>query len=146
MLLLPLLDTINCTHFFILQVCGAIGSCTSTGKKGVQIGETSIGEGGTCEWSLPALDKRTTLAFYFEVVTSNPSQVPPSRMAVLQFQTAYNHPSGRRRLRVTTVSHRYAEASGLDLVSGFDQEAATVLMARLAVFKTEQEDCLDVLR
>lgn len=67
-------------------------------------------------------------------------------MAVVQFQTTYNHPSGRRRLRVTTVSHRYAEASGLDLVSGFDQEAAAVLMARLAVFKTEQEDCLDVLR
>lgn len=95
---------------------------------------------------IPALDKRTTLAFYFEVVTANPSQVPPTRQAFLQFQTLYHHPCGRRRLRVTTVSHRYAESQALDLVAGFDQEAAAVLMARLAVFKTEQEDCLDVLR
>lgn len=32
------------------------------------------------------------------------------------------------------------------LGAGFDQEAAAVLMARLAVFKTETEDTLDVLR
>ncbi|XP_055389012.1 LOW QUALITY PROTEIN: uncharacterized protein LOC129618233 [Condylostylus longicornis] len=129
-----------------LKVCGAIGSCTSTGKKGLQVGETCVGEGGTCEWVIPALDKRTTLAFYFEVVTQNQSQVPPSRQAFLQFQTLYHHPSGRRRLRVSTVSHRFGEPGSHDLVSGFDQEAAAVLMARLAVFKTEQEDCLDVLR
>lgn len=33
-----------------------------------------------------------------------------------------------------------------DIASGFDQEAAAVLMARYAVFKTENEDPLDVLR
>merc|ERR1719252_324993 len=33
-----------------------------------------------------------------------------------------------------------------DIASGFDQEAATCLMARFAVFKTENEDPLDVLR
>merc|ERR1712187_434090 len=33
-----------------------------------------------------------------------------------------------------------------DISSGFDQEAAAVLMARYAVFKTENEDPMDVLR
>jgi len=33
-----------------------------------------------------------------------------------------------------------------DIASGFDQEAAAVLMARQAVYKTENEDPLDVLR
>merc|ERR1712222_283555 len=33
-----------------------------------------------------------------------------------------------------------------DIATGFDQEAAAVLMARYAVFKTENEEPLDVLR
>lgn len=33
-----------------------------------------------------------------------------------------------------------------DLVSGFDQEAAAVLMARHAAYKTDYEDAFDVLR
>jgi len=64
----------------------------------------------------------------------------------LQFQTTYLHPSGRKRLRVTTVSHRYSDANMTDIAQGFDQEAAAVLMARYSVFKTESEDPLDVLR
>merc|ERR1719277_2653009 len=56
------------------------------------------------------------------------------------------HPSGRKRLRVTTVSHRYTDATMSDIATGFDQEAAAVLMARYAVFKCENEDPFDVLR
>lgn len=128
-----------------VKVCGAIGGCTATGKKGVQVGDTSVGEGNTCEWVIPALDKRTTLAFYFEAVANTPT-TPQSRQAFLQFQTLYHHSSGRARLRVTTVSYRFAEPDVVDAASGFDQEAAAVLMARLGVFKTEQEECLDVLK
>lgn len=129
-----------------IKICGAIGPCTATGKKGVQVSDTPVGEGNTCEWTIPALDPRTTLAFYFEVVTQNLANVPPGRQAFLQFQTTFNHPGGRRTLRVTTVSYRYAEPNVIDVGSGFDQEAAAVLVARLAVFKTEQEECLDVLK
>eukprot|EP00820_Chromera_velia_P028309 Cvel_36485.t1-p1 / transcript=Cvel_36485.t1 / gene=Cvel_36485 / organism=Chromera_velia_CCMP2878 / gene_product=Protein transport protein Sec23A, putative / transcript_product=Protein transport protein Sec23A, putative / location=Cvel_scaffold7323:237-1804(+) / protein_length=114 / sequence_SO=supercontig / SO=protein_coding / is_pseudo=false len=32
------------------KVCGAVGGCASTGKKGAQVSETVVGEGGTCEW------------------------------------------------------------------------------------------------
>ena len=38
------------------------------------------------------------------------------------------------------------EGSGPDVAAGFDQEAAAVLMARLAVFKASVDDGPDVLR
>ncbi|KAJ1606218.1 putative Sec23 [Cryptosporidium canis] len=129
-----------------VKVSGAIGACTSTGKKGAQVGDTMIGESNTCEWSFGAMDKNTTVAFYFEVVAQGVNQIPPGKQSFIQFQTLYNHPSGRKRLRVTTVSYRYSEPNILDLAPGFDQESAAVLMARLAVSKTESEDGLDVLR
>ncbi|KAL8430631.1 hypothetical protein ACSSS7_005803 [Eimeria intestinalis] len=128
------------------KVCGAIGPCTSTGKKGAQVSDMTVGEGATCEWQAAAMDKETTIAFYFEVTNQHVSNLPPGKQSFLQFQTSYMHPSGRRRLRVTTLSYRFADQSPLDIAPGFDQEAAAVLMARLAVFKTETEDALDVLR
>lgn len=128
------------------KVCGAIGPCTSTGKKGAQVSDMTVGEGATCEWQAAAMDKETTIAFYFEVTNQHVSNLPPGKQSFLQFQTSYMHPSGRRRLRVTTLSYRFADQSPLDISPGFDQEAAAVLMARLAVFKTETEDALDVLR
>merc|ERR1712217_93028 len=56
------------------------------------------------------------------------------------------HASGRKRLRVTTVSHQYADQNMSNISTGFDQEAAAVLLARYAVWKCENEDPLDVLR
>merc|ERR1712061_68447 len=64
----------------------------------------------------------------------------------LQFRTSFLHPSGRKRLRVTTVSCRYADASMRNIATGFDQEAAAVLTARYAVCKCENDDPIDVLR
>merc|ERR1712190_396239 len=43
-------------------------------------------------------------------------------------------------------SHQYADQNMSNISSGFDQEAAAVLMARYAVWKCENEDPLDVLR
>merc|ERR1712151_829815 len=90
----------------------------------------------------------TTIGFYFDVVNQSAEAVPQGKQAYLQFQTAYLHPSGRKRLRVTTVSARYADAttSIAEISTGFDQEAAAVLMARYAVFKCENDDPFDVLR
>merc|ERR1719163_2451494 len=49
-------------------------------------------------------------------------------------------------MRVTTVSNRYADTNMANIAQGFDQEAAAVVMARYSVWKTENEDPLDVLR
>ena len=41
----------------------------------------------------------------------------PPQQGFLQFQTLYSHPSGRRRLRITSTSHRYAEPSNIAFAS-----------------------------
>lgn len=43
---------------------------------------------------------------------------PTGKQSFLQFQTSYMHPSGRRRLRVTTLSYRFADQSPLDIAPG----------------------------
>lgn len=128
------------------KCCGAVGGLSSLGKKGPCVAETEIGEGNTCQWVVGSLDRNTTIGFYFDIANQQANSVPQGKQAFLQFQTCYLHPSGRKRLRVTTVSHRFSDAQMTDIQPGFDQEAAAVLMARYAVFKCENEDPLDVLR
>jgi len=128
------------------KCCGAVGGLSSMNKKGPAVAETEIGEGGTCQWIVGSLDRNTSIGFYFDVTSQQANSMPQGKCSYLQFQTAFLHPSGRKRLRVTTLSHRYTDSNMTDIASGFDQEAAAVLMARYAVFKTENEDPLDVLR
>lgn len=128
------------------KCCGAVGGLASLSKPSPAVAETEIGEGGTCQWVAGSLDKNTTYAFYFDITNQQASTQPNQKQSYLQFQTAYLHPSGRKRLRVTTLSHRYTDANMSDISTGFDQEAAAVIMARYAVFKCENEDPLDVLR
>merc|ERR550514_2216424 len=128
------------------KCCGAVGGLSSLAKKGPSVAETEIGEGGTCQWTVGSLDRNTSIAFYFDISNQQAASMPQGKTAFLQFQTFYQHPSGRKRLRVTTVAHRYTDATMSDIASGFDQEAAAVLMTRYAVFKTENEDPLDVIR
>lgn len=61
---------------------------------------------------------------------------------MIQFLTKYQHPSGQKILRVTTVAHAWADpaAGPRALVPGFDQEATAALMARWAVWKSEKEE------
>lgn len=129
-----------------IRIAGAVGNLASSHKAAPTVSENGIGESSTHEWTAGALSPGSTVAYYFEVVNQEPGQNAEERQGRLQFQTLYTHPSGRRRLRVTTTSHAYAEASKLSLAAGFDQEAAAVLMARSAVWKTEDTETLDVLR
>jgi protein transport protein SEC23 len=135
---------IKCSREY--KCSGAVGGLASLGKKDDSVAEAEIGVGGTSKWLVGSLDKNTTLGFFFDITNTNNAAIPHGKQAYLQFQTVYQHPSGRKRLRVTTVSNRFTDANMTDIASGFDQEAAVVLMARYAVFKTENEDPLDVLR
>jgi len=125
---------------------GAIGGLASLVKKSPCVADIEVGAGGTSQWTVGSLDKNTTIAFYFDVSRQQADSGPQPKQSFLQFQTAYLHPSGRKRLRVTSVSQRYADPSLSDIVMGFDQEAAAVLMARHAVVKCESEDPMEVLR
>ncbi|ORM40993.1 Protein transport protein SEC23 [Babesia sp. Xinjiang] len=153
-----------------LRVSGVMGGCSSNNKKGPNVSDNVIGEGRTTEWKVGALDPKSTLAFYFDVVDGSSSAAsvitnaitslggnsasrnknkPPEnagKTAFVQFQTVYIHSSGQKRLRVTSFSCKYAQPNIADLARGFDQEAAAVLMARYAFYKGETEDPLSVLR
>ena len=132
-----------------LKVCGAIGNCSSLAKKANNIAETEIGLGNTNAWSIGGLDEDTTLAIYFDVASAanaaNTQQQGTQRY--IQFLTSYQHSSGQHRLRVTTLARTLADTSALaDIARGFDQEAAAVLMARIASHKTDSEEAFDILR
>ncbi|KAK5715479.1 GTPase-activating protein S23 [Elasticomyces elasticus] len=134
-----------------LKVTGLIGHAVSLNKKSTSVGETECGIGGTCSWKMPGIDPQASYGIYFEVA----SQTAPSASSVgggpqkglIQFLTYYQHSSGQYHLRVTTVGRNICSASGDPaLAQSFDQEAAAVLMSRIAVFKAEVDDGPDVLR
>ncbi|XP_077476951.1 protein transport protein Sec23A isoform X3 [Stigmatopora argus] len=107
-----------------------------------------IGSGGTCQWKICGLDPSTTLALYFEVVNQHNAPIPQGGRGTLQFVTQYQHASGQRRIRVTTIARNWADAQTQiqSIAASFDQEAAAILMARLAVYRADMEEGPDVLR
>ncbi len=127
-----------------LKVCGLIGSAVSSSKKGANISDTEIGIGGTMEWKMAGLSPRTTQAVYFEICASGPAS--PGARGLVQFITHYQHSSGQYRIRVTTTARALVDGASPDIAASFDQEAAAVLMARIAVFKSEIDDGPNVLR
>ena len=136
------------------KVCGAIGNVTSLDRKSPSVSETEMGIGGTSAWTLGGLDGNSTLSLYFEIVNQSAESIPPaadgSRQCYMQFVTKYRHSTGRTHLRVTTISKTFADLKtdqGLAYIrAGFDQEAAAVLITRLAVHKTLTEYTFDILR
>ncbi|EMP30727.1 Protein transport protein Sec23A [Chelonia mydas] len=107
-----------------------------------------IGTGGTCQWKICGLNPNTTLALYFEVVNQHNAPIPQGGRGAIQFVTQYQHSSGQRRIKVTTVARNWADAQTQiqNIAASFDQEAAAILMARLAVYRAETEEGPDVLR
>lgn len=138
---------INSTKNFKIQGC--IGPCTALPCKSNEvISDKQIGIGATNEWKLCGVLPSTTLAFFFDISHSKADPVPSSSNAIIQFVTKYTHiQTGQVRVRVTTSAIRFAELNNsTSLISqSFDQEAATVLLARLATWKVRDEDLLDVV-
>ncbi|EED93311.1 hypothetical protein THAPSDRAFT_22248 [Thalassiosira pseudonana CCMP1335] len=131
------------------KVSGAIGPVTSLGKKGPNVSDLEVGRGGTNAWSLGGIDPSTTIAVYFDITNPGTSPLPEGKRRFIQFLTRYQHSNGRTRLRATTLCG-YNPGPGMEQPSpvkmSFDQEAAAVLLARVAVHRTETEDVADVLR
>lgn len=133
-----------------IKIQGIIGPCTSLEKKGVAVADTVIGQGNTTAWKLCSLDKTTNLTVYFDISSSEKSN-PPGTLnpqLYLQFLTSYQDPAGQQLLRITTVSRRWVESvvGSEELVQGFDQETASVVMARLCSHKMEMEEGFDATR
>ncbi|XP_009799069.1 protein transport protein SEC23 E [Nicotiana tabacum] len=139
---------INCSKDIKIQ--GIIGPCTSLEKKGPAVSSTVIGEGNTTAWKLCGLDKNTCLTVFFDVSSSEKSDPSGNQnpQLYIQFLTSYQSHDGQTKLRVTTITRRWVDAavSTEELVQGFDQEAAAVVMARLASYKMEMEEDFDATR
>jgi protein transport protein SEC23 len=131
-----------------IRVSGLIGPVTSLNKKGPSVSDTVVGTGGTLAWKLNALSPQTTLAVYFDMA---PVATGVQR-GFVQFMTYFQR-GVQLYLRVTTLSRSILDmaASGAlgynpsaggsplsHLKGAFDQEVAAVIMARLAVHKSEQ--------
>ncbi|ELU11239.1 hypothetical protein CAPTEDRAFT_163091 [Capitella teleta] len=131
-----------------LKVQGCIGSCFSLGTKGPCVADNEMGIGNTSQWRMCGIYPNSTYAFFFEVVNQHNAPIPQGGRGYVQFITQYQHSSGQRRVRVTTVARNWVDASVSvqHLAAGFDQEASAVMMARLAVFRAEADDGPDVLR
>ncbi|OHT11511.1 Sec23/Sec24 trunk domain containing protein [Tritrichomonas foetus] len=137
---------LNCTKNF--KVAGCIGACTSMNRSSDVVSEKAIGNGGTTEWKISGILPSTTLAFFIDIAASKADPVATGSTAFIQFVTKYRHiQSGTYRLRVTTTAIRFNDlTSGSHLIAqSFDQEAATVLLARYAMWKVRDEDLLDVI-
>ena len=118
-----------------LKVCGIIGPCASMKIKSPNVSKTEVGISGTSQWKFCALDPNTTPAVYFQVASQQTTPLPQGSCGYIQFITQYQHSSGFKRIRVTTIARCRADATtNLPYISaGFDQEALAVLMARSAV-------------
>lgn len=136
-----------------VRVCGAMGPVSGIERKSPLVSDNPVGIGGTTAWKLCTLAPNTTCAVVFDVVAQHGGgsgggmDGQGASQFFLQFVTRYLHDTGSMRCRVTTVTRRWVDGSNLaDLIQGFDQEAAAVLMARLASHKMETEEDFDATR
>ncbi|KAL4273792.1 hypothetical protein GQ457_13G028790 [Hibiscus cannabinus] len=139
---------INCSKDIKIQ--GVIGPCSSLEKVGAHVSDTIIGEGNTTAWKMCGLDRSTCLSVLFDISSTERSDAPgaANSQLYLQFLTSYQDSDGKTMLRVTTVTRRWVEnaVSTEELVQGFDQETAAVVMARITSLKMEMEEGFDATR
>ncbi|KAI3932834.1 hypothetical protein MKX01_031816 [Papaver californicum] len=140
---------VNCSKDIKIQ--GIIGPCTSLEKKGSSCADTVIGQGNTTAWKLCGLDRSTSLTVFFDISPTSErlnSLETSNSQLYLQFQTNYQNPEGQQRLRVTTVARKWVDSTinPEELLEGFDQETAAVVMARLTSLKMEEEEGFDATR
>ncbi|XP_020262558.1 LOW QUALITY PROTEIN: protein transport protein SEC23-like [Asparagus officinalis] len=139
---------INCSKDIKIQ--GIIGPCTSLEKKGALCADTVVGQGNTTQWKMCGLDRSTCLTVFFDISPSdrsNPTGTPNTHLYI-QFVTNYQNSEGQLRLRVATVARKWVDDSSSteELVEGFDQETAAVVLARFISLKMEVEEEFDATR
>jgi len=109
------------------------------------VSEVEICQGGTYAWRMCAMDPTSTIAIYVDTAMNTD---PNMRQRFVQFITHYQHSNGRLRIRVTTSAGPWQQdAKNIKSIShSFDQQAAVVCLARIAVHRIETESPLDIIR
>eukprot|EP01083_Nonionella_stella_P036835 100472_1 len=138
-----------------IKVCGCIGAVSSMNETNTNcISRNELGLGGTSKWSVGGLFSNTTLCFLFDIAnndsTASSANSNDDEYGYIQFVTTYTSSYNTLITRVTTIGVQFAnpkDKSGLDvMISGFDQEAAAVILARLATYKADNEFEPDLMR
>ncbi|CCC68078.1 hypothetical protein NCAS_0A15200 [Naumovozyma castellii] len=132
-----------------LKLQGLIGHATPIKQKdAINVSDSEIGMGGTSSWKMASISPHHSYAVFFEISgTSAPALAnEKAHLAFTQFITTYEHSSGTTRTRVTTVANQLLPFGSQGIAESFDQEAAAVLMARIAVYRAETSEVADVIR
>ena len=128
-----------------------LGCGASAQKGGANVSSTQIGTGRSNSFRIAALDHSSTMCFFFEITAESKSadkaKTSSGEVFNIQFSTKYLHWDGSWRRRITTVSRRWVSgASQHEILMGFDQESAAVMMARYCTWKMETEEDFDATR
>jgi protein transport protein SEC23 len=125
-----------------LKVSGLIGHASPIKQvSATNVADAEVGVGGTSSWKMGALSPIHSYGIFFEVGNQVTSQ-----NAYIQYVTTYQHSSGTYRTRVTTQALPFLGEGDQNIANSFDQEVAAVLMARIAIFKSDDDDSADILR
>lgn len=133
--------TLECRITSDLQIQGLIGHATALPLRkdntfiNSSVSPQSIGQGNTNAWKLCGVNPQSTYAIYFDKLDS-----PQPGHAFIQFSFHYQHPSGEKRLRVTTTPLAViADTDLVNMEAGFDQEAAFMSIARSSIDKLQTQ-------
>ncbi|KAH3677614.1 hypothetical protein WICMUC_001717 [Wickerhamomyces mucosus] len=117
-----------------IKITGFIGNGLSLEKNDHFVSKTSkstFGLKGTSAWKLSTIYSNSSFAVFFDLEENLPQNLPS---VIIQFVTFYHNVDGTTRLKVTTVSK---QIKFQDINRYFDQEAAVVLVSRIAVNKLD---------
>lgn len=128
-----------------VKVAGLLGHAQSLAKNDQFVSTNAeYGISKTSAWKLSGIRPNSTYGFVFDTTESQERAVfTNAEFVTIQFITFYEHPDTSSRLRVTTVTRPLSQQQ--DLSSSFDQEAAAVLIGRIAVDKVLKDDVADVI-
>eukprot|EP00485_Elphidium_margaritaceum_P003146 CAMPEP_0202686984 /NCGR_PEP_ID=MMETSP1385-20130828/2714_1 /ASSEMBLY_ACC=CAM_ASM_000861 /TAXON_ID=933848 /ORGANISM="Elphidium margaritaceum" /LENGTH=816 /DNA_ID=CAMNT_0049341685 /DNA_START=32 /DNA_END=2482 /DNA_ORIENTATION=- len=143
-----------------IKVSGCMGAVSSMNETSTTcISSNEVGLGQTTKWSIGGLFSNTTLCFLFDVANTDNASASGNdgaqnnnneEFGYIQFITSYTTSYNTAITRVTTIGIEFVNPLtkvGTDkIIGGFDQEAAAVILARLATFKADSEFEPDLLR
>ena len=127
-----------------LFVSGALGPLKLQKKSNLvpKDAEGLIGEAGGHEFYIGAPLSTSTYLFFFS--HSNPELNVKSKPCYFQITTSYKSIDGSLVMRVATFNREFVNDMK-SAISGFDQEAAIATLARLAVYKGELIEVVDLV-
>ena len=131
-----------CTPHVMVQGC--IGPVSALAVKSKSISENEVGLGQTTSWRMCAFTPSTSIAVYYEIINQHSNPLPHGQPFYLQFCCRYKLSTGEIRLRCTTV--RAVEVSAASPKLSVVSIRSMRVMARVATFRTENEEAFDLLR